>query len=56
MQPRRKASVNDGKGSGIRITEVALDLGYSDAAHFSRAFRRWAGVTPREFRDQQLGA
>ena len=33
-----------------KIIEVALDLGYSDQAHFTRAFARWTGVTPREFR------
>ena len=42
--------------AGIKITEIALDVGYSDAAHFNRAFRRWAGITPREFRHQQLHA
>jgi AraC-like DNA-binding protein len=33
-----------------RILDIALDLGYSDHAHFTRAFRRWAGCSPREFR------
>src|SRR5262249_59972598 len=32
-----------------KIIEVALDLGYSDQAHFSRAFARWTGLAPREF-------
>lgn len=33
-----------------RVIDVALDLGYSDPAHFTRAFVRWTGVAPREFR------
>src|SRR5262245_65164316 len=32
-----------------KIIEVALDLGYSDQAHFTRAFTRWTGFAPREF-------
>jgi AraC-like DNA-binding protein len=44
------------RDGGIGITEVALDVGYSDAANFNRAFRRWTGVTPRQFRRQQLHA
>ena len=35
--------------------EIALELGYSDASHFIRAFRRWAGMTPSEFRRQKAG-
>jgi AraC-like DNA-binding protein len=31
------------------ITETAFLLGYSDLSHFTRAFRRWTGTTPREF-------
>jgi AraC-like DNA-binding protein len=33
-----------------KILELALDLGYSDHANFTRAFRRWAGCAPREYR------
>ena len=44
------------RDGGIGITEIALDVGYSDAANFNRAFRRWTGVTPREFRRQELSA
>ena len=31
------------------ITAVAFLLGYSDSAHFSRAFRRWFDQSPRHF-------
>lgn len=33
-----------------KVIDVALDLGYSDHAHFTRAFARWTGHAPREFR------
>ncbi len=33
-----------------KVIDVALDLGYSDHAHFTRAFERWTGMPPREFR------
>jgi len=36
-----------------KLIDVALDLGYSDPAHFTRAFVRWTGVAPREFRRQR---
>jgi AraC-like DNA-binding protein len=38
----------------IRLTDIALCLGYSDPAHFTRAFGRWAGVSPSEYRAHQL--
>jgi AraC-like DNA-binding protein len=36
-----------------KVIDVALDLGYSDPAHFSRAFRRWTGLAPGEYRRMQ---
>lgn len=32
------------------IATIAKDLGYKHSTHFSRAFRRVCGITPREFR------
>lgn len=37
-----------------KIIDVALDLGYSDPAHFTRAFERWAGIAPRDFRRRMI--
>ncbi|ACL57643.1 transcriptional regulator, AraC family [Methylobacterium nodulans ORS 2060] len=38
------------------IGRIALELGYADAAHFSRAFLDWTGVTPRYWRQTSLRA
>ena len=35
-----------------KIGDIARALGYSDPAHFTRAFLRWTGVTPRDFRER----
>jgi AraC-like DNA-binding protein len=34
----------------LAVEEIAARLGYSDAANFTRAFRRWTGTTPKGFR------
>jgi AraC-like DNA-binding protein len=45
---RREAAAEQLAG-GISVTETAFMLGYSDVAHFTRAFRRWTGAPPRDF-------
>jgi AraC-like DNA-binding protein len=32
------------------VDEIAITLGYSDTANFTRAFRRWTGTTPAAYR------
>ena len=36
----------------FRVIDVAMALGYSDNAHFTRAFHRWHGQSPVGFRRQ----
>ena len=36
--------------TSLSVEGIAERLGYADSSNFSRSFRRWSGVTPREFR------
>ena len=47
-QELAESYVTDGNFS---LTEISYLLGFSSQAAFSRAFKRWTGVTPQEFRD-----
>lgn len=40
------------RGMDAKIIEIAFACGYADPAHFTRAFRKIAGITPRQFREQ----
>lgn len=33
------------------LEKIAEHLGYSDASNFRRAFKKWSGMTPREYRN-----
>ncbi|NKF24254.1 helix-turn-helix transcriptional regulator [Solimonas marina] len=35
---------------GMTLTEIGYQLGYSEPSAFSRAFRRWSGVSPLAYR------
>jgi AraC-like DNA-binding protein len=47
---RRTAAARHLRTPGLSNAEVAYVLGFSELAAFQRAFRRWYGVTPGEFR------
>jgi AraC-like DNA-binding protein len=38
----------------LSLSEIALLLGFSEQAAFQRAFLRWTGVTPGQYRRQEL--
>lgn len=47
---RREAAESYLRGSGLSCSEVGYLLGFSEPAAFTRAFKRWRGTTPLEFR------
>ncbi len=48
-QVRREEAKRRLLNKGQSVSELAYDLGYSDPAAFSRAFRKWQGVSPSRF-------
>jgi AraC-like DNA-binding protein len=38
----------------LQLSEITLLLGYSELSAFSRAFSRWAGLSPRGYRDARV--
>jgi AraC-like DNA-binding protein len=49
-EARSVAATRQLRESSLSIAEISFVLGYSEPAAFHRAFRRWHGVTPQEYR------
>lgn len=49
-QVRKEQAVYFLKNEDIPISEIGLQLGYSEQSVFSRAFKRWVGTTPGQYR------
>ena len=52
-QTRKNLAVMYFKQRNLSLSEIAYLLGYSELSAFSRAFRRWTGNSPREYRGNQ---
>ena len=51
---RTSAELSNPAEAHHSISEIAYRNGFSDSAHFSRAFRHRFGLSPREFRQQEI--
>jgi AraC-like DNA-binding protein len=47
---RRRISLNYLRSPRHTLTEIAFLLGYSEVSAFNRAFKRWTGSTPMDYR------
>ncbi|MGO4391313.1 AraC family transcriptional regulator [Variovorax sp. M-6] len=48
---RKELSTGYVRQSALSITEITFLLGFSDTSNFTRAFKRWQGVSPTAFRE-----
>src|SRR5262245_29947867 len=55
-ETRRRFAINYLKERKNTLTEVAFLLGYSELSAFNRAFKRWTGSTPLEYRRSECTA
>ena len=49
---RRDMACSYLRQGGRTVTEVTFLLGFADTSNFTRAFKRWTGFSPTEFRQQ----
>jgi len=48
---RKRLALDYLSDTTVPLTEIALLLGFSDSSAFYRAFKRWTGCTPGDYRD-----
>ena len=53
-QMRRQLAMRYLREQEMAICEVAYLLGFSESSSFHRAFKRWTGLTPKEFRINKI--
>ena len=54
-QVRSKQAINCLRQTRLPLSSIAYRVGFNDASNFRRAFRRWTGKSPLQFRQQHGG-
>ena len=42
-------------GTNMKLSDIALEIGYNEPNYFSHVFRKTEGMTPKEYRNKQAG-
>jgi AraC-like DNA-binding protein len=53
---RRDEAIREMLRDAREIKAIARAVGFSDPRGFRRAFKRWTGLTPQQFRGRHRGA
>jgi AraC-like DNA-binding protein len=54
QQAREEHAMRGLESGAVTIQELAYTLGFQSTAAFSRAFRRWRGVSPSEWQSRRV--
>ncbi|HMY82724.1 MAG TPA: helix-turn-helix transcriptional regulator, partial [Agitococcus sp.] len=49
-EARKRDAIKLLQNTSLTIEQIALRLGYTDPANFTRAFKKWTGDTPSKYR------
>ena len=52
---RKQIALEDLTNSILNVSDIAEHVGYSDVRAFRRAFKKWTGLTPSDYRSQYRG-
>lgn len=55
-ETRRQLAIEYVRDANTSLSEATFLLGYSEPANFTRAFKRWTGQTPSDFRKSEYSA
>jgi transcriptional regulator GlxA family with amidase domain len=53
---RAQVAIKYVRDSNLSVEDIAFALGFSDAASFRHAFRRWTDATPQDYRRAKVEA
>lgn len=54
-ETQRSLALQHLRDASLPISEIGFRIGFEDLSSFSRSFRRWTGVSPREWRRRNCG-
>ncbi len=53
---RRDTAIYHLNNQNLRISQIAYKSGFSEPSTFTRAFKKWTGLSPREYREKEVAS